>query len=700
MPDTVVSKAYRLYRNRGPLAVVQRALERVRLRIRSRYRAGKPVVALANAWRPIAFESCLLPEVSIVIPAHNHALVTFSCLQSISETKTDVSYEVIVVDDGSSDDTPSMLSTMRNIHVVRNESNRGFIEASNAGARAARGRYVLFLNNDTIVLPNWLDELRKTFELFPDAGLVGGKLIYPDGRLQEAGAIVWKNGDALNYGRYDQAEKPEYCYARDVDYCSGACLLIKKELFDQLGGFDTAFAPAYCEDVDLAFKVRQAGKRVLYQPLAQVVHFEGTSSGTNVLQGVKQHQIVNQAKLAKRWEASLVHHANPGENVQRERDRGIAKRVLIIDGWTPTPDQDSGSIRIMDFIRIFQELNYHVTFCADHMEFTERYTADLQRRGVRCLYSPYMDSIHTHLKREGEKYDVILSCRPDVTEKYLPSIRMYASRATILYETVDLHYIREQRQAELDRSEALARQASARKHQELRIIESVDCAIVVSERERECVLKELPHAKVAVVTNAHECLAVTGSFRERRDLCFLGGFQHAPNVDAAVYLVREVLPLVKQHIPDVKVYLIGSRVTKAVQALASEDVIVTGYVRDLGAYLPRCKVSVNPLRFGAGIKGKVLSSMAYGLPCVGTTVCFDGMNLRDGEDVLIADHAGPLCGAIVALYNNEALWSKLARNGHDIVESRHSIGVAKRQVETILAKVQEWQEYPTHTEVA
>lgn len=667
---------------------MQRVLESVQFRNRARRRPCTPLFTVARGWKPLAFEPCLSPDVSIVIPVHNHALVTFTCLQSICETMTTVGYEVVVVDDGSTDETASMLNTMKNIRIVRNETNRGFIEASNEGARVARGRYLLFLNNDTVVLPNWIDELTGTFELIPDAGLVGGKLIYPDGRLQEAGAIVWSNGDAMNYGRYDDAEKPEYCYLRDVDYCSGACLLMKKELFEELGGFDDAFKPAYCEDADLAFKVKQAGKRVLYQPLAKIVHFEGISSGTDVSQGAKQHQRINRAKLFERWEAVLAQHASPGENVHLERDRGTTKRVLIVDSWMPTPDQDSGSIRIMDYIRIFQRLNYQVTFCADHMIFDGRYTPDLQRRGVHCLYPPYVGSLHTYLKQDGTKYDVILSCRPDVTEKYLQAFRQHAPQAVVLYETVDLHYVREVRQAEIEHNKALAEQAAVRKHQELRIMESVDCTIVVSERERQCVMKELPAASVAVVSNAHDVRAVNYAFSERRDLCFLGGFQHAPNVDAAVYLVREVFPLVKRKIPDVKVYLIGSRVPKAVEDLAAEDVIVTGYVSDLGRYMARCKVSVNPLRFGAGIKGKVLSSMAYGLPCVGTTLCFEGMDLRDGEHVLMADDPWQLCHAIVALYQNEALWTKLSRSGGAVLESRYSIAVAQRQVEELLGQAQ------------
>ena len=687
IPNNIAAKAYRIWRTRGIRTLTEKVLEHFRARRRVHRRSRSPLITTATAWKPLTFPHCPFPEVSIIIPAYNHSLVTFTCLQSLCETPTSVHYEVIVIDDASSDETPIMLQAMEHIRTIRHHTNRGFIESSNEGAQAARGKYLLFLNNDTVVLPNWIDELTRTFELFPDAGLVGGKLLYPDGRLQEAGAIVWNNGDAMNYGRYDDADKPEYCYLRDVDYCSGACLLIKKELFEQLGGFHSAFKPAYCEDADLAFRIKQMGKRVLYQPLAKIVHFEGTSSGTDVLSGAKQHQRINQATLFEKWKTMLAQHGNPGEYAHLERDRSMSQHVLLIDSWTPTPDQDSGSIRVMDYIRIFQKLRFQVTFFADHMTFDERYTPDLQRRGVHCLYQPYTRSLKTFLKQEGEKYDVILSCRPDVTEKYLQIFREHAPQAVVLYETVDLHYVREEREAGLEGSTPLAEQAAIRKRQELHIMESVDCTIVVSEQERQCVLNELPNTNVAVVSNAHDPHLSACSFSERRDLCFLGGFQHVPNVDAARYLVQDILPLVKHAIPDIKVYLIGSRVPMTVQNMASEDVIVTGYVPDLSQYLSRCRISVNPLRFGAGVKGKILSSMAYGLPCVGTTLCFEGMGLRDGEDVLIADDPSHICDAIVALYHNEMLWSKLSLNGHVALATHYSIEVAQRQVEELLEQL-------------
>lgn len=203
------------------------------------------------------------PEVSIIIPVYNKSLYTFTCLKSIHENSGKNAFEIIVVDDASNDDTSQVLGTIEGITVIRNAENKGFIYSSNTGVKAAKGRYIVLLNNDTIVTQGWLDALKQTFKQFPDAGLVGAKLIYPDGRLQEAGGIVWQDASAWNYGRYDNPDKPEYSYCRVVDYCSGACLMIPRQDLLDLGSFDEYYTPAYYEDTDIAFQVRKTGKKCI-----------------------------------------------------------------------------------------------------------------------------------------------------------------------------------------------------------------------------------------------------------------------------------------------------------------------------------------------------------------------------------------------------------------------------------------------------
>ncbi len=245
------------------------------------------------------------PQVSIVIPVYNQARYTFNCLLAVAGNTSGIPYEVIVVNDGSDDETADVLSRVRNLRVVNHAENMGFVHASNRGVRESRGKYVVLLNNDTQVHDGWLRALVDVAEEDETVGLVGAKLVFANGSLQEAGGIVWRDATALNYGRHDDPEKPEYNYLRDVDYCSAACILVRRDVFDQVGGFDERYAPAYYEDTDLAFAMRELGYRVVYQPRAVVSHFEGVTSGTDTYKGARRYQEINRRKFREKWRETL-----------------------------------------------------------------------------------------------------------------------------------------------------------------------------------------------------------------------------------------------------------------------------------------------------------------------------------------------------------------------------------------------------------
>ncbi|MBL0039463.1 MAG: glycosyltransferase family 2 protein [Xanthomonadales bacterium] len=230
---------------------------------------------------PIVLPRAASPRASIVIPVYNKWRYTEACLRSLAKETQRSGFEVIVVDDGSSDETWERLQQVEGITAHRNAENLGFVGSCNAGAALARGEYLVFLNNDTQVAPNWLDTLLDTFDQHPRVGTVGSQLVYPDGRLQEAGGIVFSDSSGWNYGRFGDPRDPACNFVREVDYCSGAAIAIPRALFEQRGGFDARYAPAYYEDTDLAFQVREAGLRVLYQPASTVFHFEGVSASTD-----------------------------------------------------------------------------------------------------------------------------------------------------------------------------------------------------------------------------------------------------------------------------------------------------------------------------------------------------------------------------------------------------------------------------------
>ena len=624
------------------------------------------------------------PVLSIIIPVYNEWEYTVNCLKSICEN-TQADYEVIVVDDASRDETTKVLSKVRNLHLIKNDENVGFLESCNRGAKASRGAYILFLNNDAMVTKGWLTPMLETIGR-EDVGAVGSKLIYHDGTLQEAGGVVWNDGSCLNFGRWDDPEKPEYNYTKEVDYCSGACLLVKKKLFDKIGGFDERFKPGYYEDTDLCFSLSILGYKVIYQPMSVVVHVEGVTSGNDISFGIKKYQEINKPKFVEKWNAVLqkYHYSPSSGHLYFERDRGFGKKILVIDHHVPTYDIDSGSLRMFNMLKIFSELGFRVTFIGDNLLGIQTYTQELQQQGIEVIYAPYVLSIEKYIKEYGIYFDLVILSRPHVAIKYIDTVKLNCTMAKIVYDTVDLVFLRESRRAKTEKNEKVLRQAEKSKKVELYLAESSDITFVVSSSEKALLLKENPGLNIAVVSNIHDITKPQKPFSGRKDVLFVGSFGHLPNIDAVAYFVNDIFPLIKRNLPDLHVYIVGSNPTKEVLPLGSSDVTVTGHVKDLTPYFENCKVFVAPLRYGAGVKGKINQSMSYGLPVVTTTIGAEGMALTQGEDILVADEPQKFAESIVLLYNDENLWNKLSRGSIEHVQRNYSSEVTKERLKNVL----------------
>ncbi|CAD0224480.1 Glycosyl transferase 2 family protein [Planktothrix agardhii] len=636
--------------------------------------------------KPLILNPSENPLISIIIPVYNQILHTYNCLRSLKETLDEsLPFELILIDDHSTDNTQDILSKISVINSVFNQKNLGFIGSCNRGAELAKGEYLVFLNNDTVVMPNCFQEMLATFKQIPNAGLVGAKFLYPNGKLQEAGGIIWQDGSAWNYGRLDHPNKPEYCYLREVDYCSGAGLMIPKHLWEKIGGFDTRYKPAYYEDTDLAFEVRKAGYKVLYQPLAKIVHFEGISSGTDVTKGVKKYQLVNHQKFIQKWQDVLKFHRSNGIEPYLERERKTQKRLLMINACMLTPDKDAGSSTAFNLIKIFQSLDYKVTFAPDNLLYVNKYTEDLQRLGVECLYCSHVTSIQSHLEAYGGYYDIVYLARFEVIEKNIDWVRKFAPQAKIIYDTVDLQYLREEREAKIKNSLELARKAMNKKERELALVAKADCTLVVSIAEKQILKQEYPHLKnIHFFNMPSEIFGKKKGFEERKDLLFIGGFLHPPNVDAVLYFVQDVFPIIQQKLSDIKFFIIGSDPPEEILNLSSNAVVVRGYVPDISEYFNDCKLSVAPLRYGAGIKGKILTSLSYGLPVVGTSMAIEGMEIQDGYDVLVGDTAESFAEQVVNLYLDNKLWEKISKNSLDTISRNYSMEAVTHQFDQLL----------------
>ncbi|RZB38068.1 MAG: O-antigen biosynthesis protein [Desulfobacteraceae bacterium Eth-SRB2] len=648
---------------------------------------GRPVRQPKKQWHPLSFPLFDKKNVAIIIPVYNQCKHTFTCLESILENTT-VPYKLIVVDNASDNDTIRMLDAMEGIQIIRNQENKGFVTACNQGAEDGEGNYYLFLNNDTEVTGGWLEALLRPFGN-EKVGIVGAKLVYPDGRLQEAGNIVWQDGTGWNYGRGDSPDLPQYSYLKEVDYCSGACLMIRKTLWLDLGGFDKTYAPAYYEDADLCFAARQQGYKVMYQPEAHVVHYEGASAGTNINPGHKKYQQVNLEKFREKWQEVLKsEHFTEPEELYIARERGFSKRVLVVDHYVPTFDVDAGSLRMFHLLRIFMELGYKVIFWPQNKAYNERYTRELQRMGVETLYGKI--NFEEYLKNNGKYIDVILLSRPNIAVKFIDTAKTQTS-ARIIYDTVDLHFVREERKAKIETDENVRfeTEKSARKWKslELFLANQADETLVVSPVEKEILEKEGLEDRVSVVSLVYSPESCCNPFEKREGLMFIGGFIHPPNEDGIVWFIKTILPIIQQRLPGIHLHIIGSHPTDNIKSLASTSVIVTGYVEDVSPYFEKARVFVSPLRYGAGIKGKIVQCMAYGLPVVTTPIGAEGMGSIDGYNVLIAEDEEQFADKVVKAYQDQKLWETLSRNSRTLFEQNYTPDAVKKALHAVLEKM-------------
>lgn len=623
------------------------------------------------------------PDVSIIIPVYNQLRYTLACIHSLLTWQSRYSFEIIVADDCSTDATPRIIPQLPFVRHVRGETNKGFIRNCNGAAREARGRYVVFLNNDTLILPDWLDELIGTLESNPAVGLAGSKLLYANGTLQEAGGLIWGNRHIWNYGRNGDPLRPEFSYTRDVDYISGASIALPADLWQALGGFDEWYDVAYAEDADLAQRVKQAGRRVVFQSLSQLIHFEGITSGTDLSQGAKAYQVANVEKLYQRWGDLFATYRPDGQCVEQERERTVTRRVLIIDYVTPTPDKDAGSLATWEFIRAFQANGYKVVFAPG---ITFRYcgedTQRLQRIGVEVIYQPYFKTPNEYIKTYGALFDVVFLIRYNVATLFIDDIRTYAPQAKILLDTADLHYVRETRRLEVEGcTPAQAKKLERQKQEELSVLKRVDLSILHSTVERTILEEENLPARLYIFPYSLDPVGRSAPFSARRDIMFLGGFRHTPNADAVKFFVADIWPTVHAAIPDMQFFVVGSHPSEDILALDGKDgVVVTGFVEDLQPWFERIRLSVAPLRFGAGLKGKVAMSLAHGVPCVATSCAAEGMELDAGREILIADEAAAMARAVIDLYRDEARWLALSDAGLAYVDRYLSTQRARERI--------------------
>lgn len=678
-----------------------------------------------------------LPLSSVIIPVFNKVEYTQQCIEKLYKGTPGHLFELILVDNASTDETPSYLAGLKgDVKVITNAENLGFVDACNQGAAAARGHYLVFLNNDTAPLQGWLEALVEMAEGNLSIGAAGSRLVYPDGRLQEAGGLIFQDGSGWNFGRFEDPLSPAFADPAEVDYCSGAALLVRKDVFERLGGFDRRYAPAYYEDTDLCFGVRSLGLKVMYCPDSTVIHFEGITAGTDLTSGFKRYQAINREKFAAKWAKALAQQdppptltgqapitadrrrlaihpsggTRPGVTPVSQAAPIVRPHVLIVDPLLPLHDRASGSLRLYRIILILRALKCDVTYIARNGMGQETYKNELESVGVKVYATDPEKMAQLGHPCDAPVIDLaqILAEHPcqlawlsfyDIAEQYLPDIRRISPDTTVIVDTVDVHFLRETRQAELAKDATALQKAATTRARELAIYGQADLVVTVTEADAAVLRGAGLNISTAVVPNIHLAVGETPGWEARRDLLFVGNFNHTPNIDAALWLCREIMPKVQARIPGIRLSIIGPNPPAEVQALAGPAISVLGWVPDTGPHLDAARVSVAPLRVGAGMKGKVGEALSRGIPVVTTTIGAEGMDLQAGHQVMVADDPDCFAEAVARLYENPVFWEGMARAGREVVDARYGLESVGRVLQGLLGclrqpRVQNQPDYP------
>jgi hypothetical protein len=526
------------------------------------------------------------------------------------------------------------------------------------------------------------------FDSIDHVGLVGAKLLNLDGSLQDAGGIVWNNGNPWNYGRGGNPAAPGNSYVRQVDYLTGAAIMLPRNVWHKAGRFSLAFVPGYFEDTDLAFKVRDLGLKTVFAARSLVYHFDGGSGAAEAGQGSKRHQELNRPRFKRKWMNVLRNHGSEGVEPERMKDRNVAMRALMVDFEVPRLDFDAGSYAAIQEIRALQALGFKVTFVPMNFAYLGRHTEQLQRMGVEILYAPYVNSFDMLMNERGDEFDLVFVTRYLVARMVMESVRAHAPHAKLVVNLADLHFLREIRSAVARADAAAIEQARATREEELDVLRAVDLALTYSAVEEAVIHSHnLDGTKVGRLPWIADVQDDTPSFEARRNISFIGGFRHAPNGEAVNFFLQQVWPKLSRALPDLVFDIYGSAISPAQhKSWSRERVVVHGQIDDIRQMFDSTRVVVVPLQSGAGVKGKIFDCLAAGVPSVLSAVAAEGIAVRDGLEAMIAASPDSWVAAIVQLYTDAETWTPMSAHAKAYVARYHGFD---RGVETIRAALDE-----------
>ena len=644
------------------------------------------------------------PKISLVIPTYNRSDLVFNLLHSISKVIKKSEIEIIVVDDGSEDDQFQRLKKVRGVHVYHLSENVGYTRATNFGASKATGDYILLLNNDTLLLPTTILRLENYLDTNPDVWAVAPKILWQDLSVQEFGSHVDLQGNALNLGVGYGRTHPQINFTREAVYASAACFLIRTKIWNALEGFDETFAPAYYEDTDLCLRIWQAGGKLVMLHSAEVIHIGSQSYGDGTGSALKSEQLIkNKKAFSKKWRDSNLEI--PGEDNSRALVGKLSDRraIVFFDHQIPNPNRDSGQLRSYQLLNTFRDLGFHVIVVSRinvaHFEVVET----LRTKGFE-IHSSFESFFNCH-DRNSKLLSLFWLSKFETANFLINQIKDKFPTTPIVFDTVDVHFLREERKALLDdsasKSKLLGPGFSRRvdveilKKKELEIMKQATKVIVVSPEEHQLLTKEHNIQNCSILwkyldpRELERRNTVERQSKNKKIILFVGSFNHLPNIDGIEWFAREVLPSLRDKVGEIfEVHVAGGGLSSEKQDfLESQGIRVLGWVQELAPIYQSADVVIAPIRYGAGLKGKILEAAKYERPIVATNIAMEGFTLTPGEDYIPANSPIEFVEGIKELIENPQNAKSMGSKIRSAMSVMHSKEKFTSELESLLTEV-------------
>jgi len=520
----------------------------------------------------------------------------------------------------------------------------------------ANGTYAVVINEPIEVTSSWLDELIEPFsQRINTPDITTPKQISLQGDALIPALFMDINGTNWETEQHVNSNNPKACYRKQEPRSLSSVWCVKKAFFNNALKTNSEHLLLSSFNISSLSYVRNTGLNIVYSPQSEVIMLNGLPVTKPVLHSTEKNK---------------------------------KKRVLLIDHAVPSLKEDAGSYAAIQEIKLIQSLGFEVIFADLQVKYNLNNTTLLQKMGVEVLYSPFFSSLSAALETYVPTVCAVYITRYNVVEKVLPIIKKVNAAIPILFNNADLHFLRELRMALRENNAEGIDNAVITRGRELAVMAKVDAVLSYTEVEHAVIISHLLDAdKVYSCPWVLEEKYQGQSFEEREGIAFLGGYQHTPNVEAVKFFVEQVAPLLLVKAPNIIFYVYGSHLPDYFLDYSSDNIKMIGFVDNLDDLYQQHRVFVAPLLSGAGIKGKVLEALAYGLPTVLSSIAAEGIGLSHNLTTLQAETPEQWCEEVIRLYNDKDLWLRIAQNQKVLAQDKYSFSTGKNKMQHVFSSV-------------